>query len=151
MQHQPSAKMLEAAITLKPDAFLIQNLSLRDSIAGSKFKQFLELIQPTLINRDAKNEYLGKVGVASRGAQTSENPVVVPLCVRSPCSSCIPTTSTISTFLEMGLHRSSSGHGLPYTSASIQHAHEIIDSKNPDKIGANMTVSYASTIPAKTH
>ena len=76
MQHQPSAKMLEAAITSKPDAFLIQNLSLGDSIAGSKFKQFLELIQPTLINRDAKNEYLGKVGVASRGAQTSEDPVV---------------------------------------------------------------------------
>ena len=38
MQHQPSAKILEAAITLKLDAFLIQNLSLRDSIAGSKFK-----------------------------------------------------------------------------------------------------------------
>jgi len=79
MQYQPSAKMLEAAITSKPDAFLTQNLSLRDSIAGSKFKQFLELIQPTLINRDAKNEYLGKVGVPPRDEQTSEYPVVAHL------------------------------------------------------------------------
>jgi len=30
-----------------------------------------------LINRDAKNEYLGKVGVRSREEQTSENPVVL--------------------------------------------------------------------------
>ena len=75
MQHQPSAKMLhvEATITLKPDTLFIQNLTSRDSIAGSKIKQFLELIQRTLINRDAKNEYLGKVGVPSRDEQASEN------------------------------------------------------------------------------
>ena len=37
----------------------------------------MELIQPTLINRDAKNKYLGKAGVLSREEQTSGNPVVI--------------------------------------------------------------------------
>jgi len=54
MQHQPSAKILEAAITLKPVALFTQNLALRKSIASFRFIQFLELIRPTLTERDAK-------------------------------------------------------------------------------------------------
>jgi len=45
---------MKAAITLKPEAIFVQNLTLRKSIAGFKFVQFIELIKLTLINRDAQ-------------------------------------------------------------------------------------------------